>query len=50
MDIHPEDFGPTYRVRIQQVQKMLGLQDGTFVFGRDYDGFLLEDDINETMS
>lgn len=40
MDIYPEDFGPAYRVRIQQMQKMQSLQDGTFTFSRGWDGFL----------
>ncbi len=40
MDIYPEDFGPAYRVRIQQMQKMQSLQDGTSTFSRGWDGFL----------
>jgi len=40
MNIYPEDFDPVYRARIQQLQKAQSLVDGTFTFGRGYDGFL----------
>ena len=40
MDIYPEDLDPIYRVRVQQMKKALSLQDGTFMFGRGFDGLL----------
>ena len=40
MNIYYEDFDPIYRARIQQLQKVQSLVDGTFTFGRGSDGFL----------